>query len=240
VLRQEHQLVALSRNANGTIRLSFSVGMRTVDVVADLVVLALPFSTLRDVDLSSSGLSAKKQNVIHTFGMGSNAKLHVELAHKTWPALGFSGATYSEWDSYCCAWDDSVPLGPNGSPALLLGFPGGHVGKTGLTGPAHDTAPAADVASFLTEIEPVYPGTSAAYTGRAYEDHWALDPWVHGAYSYARVGQAATFGHLAGLAEGPYHFAGEHTSVQHQGFLDGAVETGERAARQLLRAIRPV
>jgi monoamine oxidase len=211
-----------------------------VDVVADLVVLALPFSTLRSVDLSKSGLSMVKQNVIHTFGMGSNAKLHVELARKTWPQLGFSGATYSEWDGYCCAWDDSVPLGPTGSPALLLGFPGGHVGRTGLTGQAHGAAPPADVATFLSEIEPVYPGTSAAYTGRAYEDHWALDPWVAGAYSYCRVGQAATFGHLAGLAEGPIHFAGEHTSVQHQGFLDGAVSTGERAARQILNAVDAV
>jgi monoamine oxidase len=131
-----------------------------------------------------------------------------------------------------------VPLGPAGSPALLLGFPGAHVGATGLTGSAHGTAPSADVARFLAQIEPVYPGTTTAYTGRAYEDHWALDPWVHGAYSYCRVGQAASFGHIAGLPEGAIHFAGEHTSVDHQGFLDGAVSSGQRAARQLLRAIR--
>lgn len=233
-----HELVAVRENADSTIALAFDVGVHTVEVTADHVVLALPFSTLRNVDLSRSGLSAAKQNVIQTFGMGSNAKLHIQLARKTWPALGFSGATYGEWDSYCCAWDDSVPLGPDGSPALLLGFPGGQPGRTGLTGQAHGAAPPADVATFLRQIEPVYPGTSAAYTGRAYEDHWALDPWVRGAYSYCRVGQAATFGHIAGMREGRIHFAGEHTSVQHQGFLDGAVQTGERAARQLLNTLR--
>jgi monoamine oxidase len=111
------------------------------------------------------------------------------------------------------------------------------VGRSGLTGPAHGVAPPADVGTFLAEIEPVYPGTSAAYTGRAYEDHWALDHWVHGAYSYYAVGQAASFGSIAGRREGRVHFAGEHTSIQHQGFLDGAVETGERAARQLFRAL---
>ena len=216
-LQQEHQLVALRQGPGQAHTLSFAVGTRTVDVVADLVVLALPFSTLREVDLSRSGLSATKLEVIETFGMGSNAKLHVELRHKTWPRLGFSGATYSEWDSYCCAWDDSVPLGPTGSPALLLGFPGAHVGATGLTGAAHGTAPSADVGRFLAQIEPVYPGTTAAYTGRAYEDHWALDPWVYGAYSYCRVGQAASFGHIAGLPEGTIHFAGEHTSVASPG-----------------------
>ena len=236
-VRLEHELVAVRENADRTISLSFAVGANTREVKADRVVLALPFSTLRNVDLSQAGLSIAKRNVIDTFGMGSNAKLHVQLTHKTWPALGFSGATYGEWDSYCCAWDDSVPGGPSASPAMLLGFPGATPGRSGLTGQAHGAAPPADIDAFLGQIEPVYPGTRAAYTGRAYEDHWALDPWVLGAYSYCRVGQAATFGHIAGLPEGAFHFAGEHTSVRHQGFLDGAVESGERAARQLLKAL---
>jgi monoamine oxidase len=200
-----------------------------------VVVLALPFSTLRRADLSASGLSAAKLEVIDTLGMGTNAKIHVELAHKTWPALDYSGSLYSEWKGFCCAWDDSVPLGPDASPALFLGFPGGTVGATGLTGQAHGPAPEADVAWFLDQVEQIYPGTPAAYTGRAYEDHWALDPWVLGAYSYARVGQAATYVKLAAQTEGAIHFAGEHTSVENQGFFDGGVETGERAAREILR-----
>jgi monoamine oxidase len=232
-----HELIGVRENADRTIALSFAGGGSTREVTADYVVLALPFSTLRNVDLSQSGLSPAKLNVIETFGMGSNAKLHVQLAHKTWPVLGFSGATYGEWDGYCCAWDDSVPQGPSASPAMLLGFPGGDRARTGLTGQAHGSAPGADIATFLAQVEPVYPGTRAAFTGRAYEDHWALDPWVLGAYSYCRVGQAATFGHIAGVREGAIHFAGEHTSVRHQGFLEGAVESGERAARQLLNAL---
>jgi monoamine oxidase len=232
-VQNDRRLVALRAKADGTITLSFDTDASTVDVIADYVVLALPFSTLREVDLSRSGLSATKQTVIQTFGIGSNAKIHVELRHKTWPALGFSGASYSEWDRYCCAWDDSVPLGPNGAPAILLGFPGGRVGRSQLTGQAHGTAPSADVEWFLSAIEPVFPGTTAAYTGRAYEDHWALDPWVHGAYSYNRVGQASSFGEIAAATEGRFHFAGEHTSTEFQGFLEGAVESGERAAREL-------
>jgi monoamine oxidase len=236
-VRHGHQLVALRENADRSIGLSFQTAARTLQVTADLVVLALPFSTLRDVDLSSSPLSPSKQTVIRTLGMGSNAKIHLELSRKTWPALGFAGAAYSEWDGFCCAWDDSVPLGPDGQPALLLGFPGGRVGDSGLTGEPHGSAPSADTAWLLREIEPVYPGTTAAFTGRAYEDHWARDPWVHGAYSYYRVGQASTYGALAAASEGRIHFAGEHTSSQDQGFLEGAVATGERAARQLLARI---
>jgi monoamine oxidase len=110
-------------------------------------------------------------------------------------------------------------------------------GRSGLTGDAHGAAPAADIAWFLRQIEPVYPGTTSAYTGRAYEDHWALDPGVMGAYSYYRVGQASTYGPLAAATEGRIHFAGEHTSLTDQGFLEDAVATGERAARQVLARI---
>jgi monoamine oxidase len=111
------------------------------------------------------------------------------------------------------------------------------VGAQGLTGAAHGAAPAADAAFALGEIEHVFPGTIAAFTGRAYEDHWAEDPWVHGAYSYYRVGQAASYGTIAARTEGRVLFAGEHTSIANIGFLDGAVETGERAARRLARRV---
>ncbi len=167
-------------------------------------------------------------------GMGSNAKIHLELTHKTWPALGFSGATYGEYQRLACAWDDCVQLGPAASPALYLAFPGARVGETGITGAGHGPAPAADIAWALREIEHVFPGTSAAYSGRAYENHWALDPWVKGAYSYYRVGQASSYGQLAQATDGRFMFAGEHTSIANIGFLDGAVESGERAARRLL------
>lgn len=237
-VRHDHVLVAIQEQADRAVRLVFDVSGKSVETTADLVVLALPFSTLRDVELKHSGLSKRKRRVITTMGMGTNAKIHLELSRKTWPALGYSGATYGEWQRLACGWDDVVQLGPDASPALYLAFPGGRVGRTGITGTAHGAAPARDVRWALNELENVFPGTSDVYTGRAYEDHWALDPWVRGAYSYYRVGQANTYGQLAGAGEGRFLFAGEHTSIDNIGFLDGAVETGERAARQLLRHVR--
>jgi monoamine oxidase len=236
-VRHDHVLVAIRENADRTSRLVFDVSGKSVEKTADLVVLALPFSTLRDVELRHSGLSRTKRRVIRTMGMGTNAKIHLELSHKTWPALGYSGATYGEWQRLACAWDDTVHLGPDARPALYLAFPGGRVGRTGITGKAHGRAPRRDVSWVLKELEHVFPGTSAAYTGRAYEDHWARDPWVRGSYSYYRVGQANTYADLAGASEGRFLFAGEQTSIDNIGFLDGAVETGERAARRLLQRV---
>ncbi len=232
-----HVLTAVRRNADRSIALSFDGPSGPVQGTFDYVVLALPFSTLREADLSKSGLSAEKRRAIRTMGMGTNAKIHLELTRKTWPALGYSGATYGEWSRLACAWDDTVQLGPAASPALYLAFPGGRTGDSGLTGLAHGPAPAADVAWALSEIEPLFPGTTAAFSGRAYEDHWARHRFSHGAYSYYRVGQASSYGRIAGRTEQRILFAGEHTSIANIGFLDGAVETGERAARRLLRRL---
>jgi monoamine oxidase len=232
-VRYGSALTAVRRNADQTVTLSFD-SPAPAQATFDYVVLALPFSTLREVDLSQSGLGTEKLKVIRTMGMGTNAKIHLELSHKTWPALGYSGATYGEWQRLACAWDDSVQLGAGAMPALYLAFPGGRAGDSGLTGAAHGPAPAADVAFALGELEHVFAGTTAAFTGRAYEDHWARHPWSHGAYSYPRVGQAVSYGAIAGRTERRILFAGEHTSIANIGFLDGAVETGERAARRLL------
>ncbi|HTX62942.1 MAG TPA: FAD-dependent oxidoreductase, partial [Acidimicrobiales bacterium] len=232
-----HQLVALRANADGSYELVLDVAGSTRETTADIVVLALPFTALNEVDLSRSGLSASKRHVIATYGMGTNAKIHIELDRETWPALGFSGDTLTEWEGLCCGWDDSVPLGADASPLLYTGYPGGRTGRDGLTGAAHAPAPARDVTWMLEQLEEVFPGTSDAFTGLAYEDHWSEDPWVQGAYSFWKVGQATSYAELAAAPEGPILFAGEHTSFENEGYLDGAVETGERAAGEVMERL---
>jgi monoamine oxidase len=229
-----HRLVAIRENSDGAQTLTFDVEGRTRDVIADYVALALPFTLLRDVDLSRAGFSATKRRVIETFGMGSNAKIHIEVVEKTWARHGFNGVAYTDHDSFDVCWDDSVPLGPDAAPALLLAFPGANAGRNTLTGDAHGPAPTVDVDWFLNRVDRIFPDTRAAFTGAAYEDHWVRDPWVRGAYSFYKVGQYATFGPIAAAAQGRVHFAGEHTSINNQGFLDGAVETGARAAREIV------
>ncbi|MFD9301955.1 flavin monoamine oxidase family protein [Streptomyces sp. NPDC060048] len=231
-VRQGHELVALRRKGDGSYTCTFDRGGNTVTVAADHVVLALPFSTLRDVDLSGAGLSARKLTAIRQQGMGQNAKLVTELSAKPWPGLGYNGISNTGPLGYQAAWDGSVALGPNGSPALLVGFPGGNTARDTLTGAAHGPAPAADVDWFLSQVEHVYPGTRAAFTGKAYEDHWSRAPWQRGAYQYYKVGQYTSMAGCEGLQEGRIHFAGEHTDVE-DSTLNAAVASGERVAGEI-------
>ncbi|MYS80831.1 flavin monoamine oxidase family protein [Embleya scabrispora] len=227
-----HRLVALRQNATGSYTCTFDHAGSTVSVTADHVVLALPFSTLRDVDLSGASLSALKLKAIREQGMGQNAKIVTQLTRKTWPAVGGNGISNTGPNGYQTAWDGSVHLGENGAPALLVNFPGGNVARNTLTGAAHGPAPAADVQWFHGQIEHLFPGTTAAYNGKAYEDHWSLDPWSLGAYHYYRVGQYTSIAGYEGVQEGRIHFAGEHTDVDNS-TLNAAVASGERAADEI-------
>lgn len=231
-VKQGYELVALRRNGNGSYTLTFNRFGRLVDVQADHVVLALPFSTLRFVDLSGSGLSPLKRRAIAEQGMGAHAKLALELNHKTWPAAGSNGITNTGPDGYQTAWDGSVERGPDGAPTLLVNFPGGDTARTRYTGQAHGPAPSADVRWFLNQIENLLPGTRAAYTGRAWEDQWTIDPWHYGAYHFYKMGQMTTFGGYEGVQQGRIHFAGEHTG-DGGATLNAAVRSGERTAGEV-------
>ncbi|MGP8297238.1 flavin monoamine oxidase family protein [Streptomyces inhibens] len=235
-VRQGYELIALRQNSDNTYTCTFNHAGSTVSVPADHVVLALPFSTLRAVDLSGANLSALKLTAIGQQGMGQNAKLVTQLSAKTWPRLGYNGVSNTGPLGYQTAWDGSVDRGPNGSPALLVNFPGGNTARDTLTGAAHGPAPAADVNWFLSQIEHLFPGTTAAFTGKAYEDHWSRDPWSLGAYHYYKVGQYTSIAGCEGLQEGRIHFAGEHTDVDNS-TLNAAVASGERVATEIAAQI---
>jgi monoamine oxidase len=71
--------------------------------------------------------------------------------------------------------------------------------------------------------------------GWAYHD-WSADPFSRGAYSYLRVGGAGAPRALARPVAGTLFFAGEATSTDEIGTVSGAIASGLRAAREVLRA----
>ncbi len=208
------------------------------DVVADRVVLAIPFTTLREVDLSRAGLSAKKRRCIRELGMGTNAKVLMQFderphAYGTWSSYMYSDAPFlTTWES---------TLGEPGSASILTTYFGGRSGGRGLTaaGPHAPTEPR-EVARNLASLDQggrmLLGGLAQGFSGRAWTDHWAADPWARGSYAAFLPGQYTRYYGYAGKPEGSVHFAGEHTATANQGYLEGAVESGERAATEILRA----
>jgi monoamine oxidase len=96
-----------------------------------------------------------------------------------------------------------------------------------------DGTPDEAVARLLPEVERLYPGVLAAYNGRAARAHWPTSQWALAGYSCPRPGQT----HLFDVLSEPFNhllFAGEHTSADYWGFMNGGAESGRRAAETLL------
>jgi monoamine oxidase len=70
-------------------------------------------------------------------------------------------------------------------------------------------------------------------------DYWPGYVWTLGSYAYYAVGQYTTIAGVEREPVGKCHFAGEHTSIESQGYLNGAVESGERAATEIIDAVTP-
>jgi monoamine oxidase len=220
------ELVAIGRNSDGSYRLTFD---GVAPVTADRVVLALPFSILRTVDYSKAGFSLLKDTAIQELGMGTNSKLHLQFKTRHWSSLGCNGETFAD-TGYQNTWD--VTRAQPGTRGILVDYTGGDIGASFGSG-----TPAERATQFLSQIEPVLPGITPRWNGLATIDFWTGYPWTLGSYSYWKVGQYTKFAGVERLPEGACHFAGEHTSIDFQGYLNGAVETGERAAGEVAEAV---
>ncbi|HYN93137.1 MAG TPA: FAD-dependent oxidoreductase [Pilimelia sp.] len=227
------ELRALARRTDGTWAVTVGPaggGGTASTVVADRVVLALPFSTLRRVDLTGAGFPARKLQAIRELQMGTNSKLHLQFSSRLWYERGCNGETYAD-TGYQNTWE--VTRGQAGTPGILVDYTGGRAGADFGT-----LTPAAYARRFLGQLEPVLPGITAKWNGKVLLDNWTTYPWTRGSYSYYGVGQYTTITGVEREAVNGCHFAGEHTSIDFQGYLNGAVETGERAAREIIAAVR--
>ncbi len=234
-------LVAIEGELGGPYTCHFDDGSTTT---ADHLVLTIPFALLREVAIDpriTDGFSAAKLRAIAESPMGTNGKIEIELAHRTWGPghdrlidgvpYATNGIGYSDPDSFQCIWD-AHPVVP-GDPGYLLYYPGGRHGASLHGNDLFGTPNPADVSKVLDWVDGLFPGTSAAYTGRAIQSFWAEEPWHRGAYSYWGIGHYTSFAGAEGLQEGRIHFAGEATSLDFQGYINGAVETGERVAKEI-------
>lgn len=233
-IRTGHALEATWSRDDGRAGLRFT-GVAS-DVVADRVVLALPFTALRETDITGLTLSGRKRRAIETLAMGTNAKLNLQLKTSL-SDLDWSGGFPSDEPHYV-TWDSTYgQTDPAPRTPVITIYNGGDAGAGYPTDQAHGTAPAGIVATTLANLGRGVSGIEAAYAGRAHLGSWVDDPWVHGSYAGFGPGQYTDFWGFLGRREGRVHFAGEHTSTHSQGYLNGGVESGERAAREVKDAL---
>lgn len=235
-----HQLVAARALSDGRVQLTFSSGSKTLTVAHDAVILTLPFSTLRHVDLHPSlAIPDWQRTLIGTFDYGCNAKLHVAFGSRVWGAYGSEGASYSDLPNHQATWEPNPTTAAPGR-AVLLDYSGGTRAER-----LDPTRTAVEADRWLSDLDRVWPGARDAATrtraGRpvAHLQHWPSDPLARGAYTSNPPGYFTTWEGRVGAPAGRVFFAGEHTDsfYEWQGFMEGACNSGIRAAGELLATL---
>ncbi|HEY3194346.1 MAG TPA: NAD(P)/FAD-dependent oxidoreductase [Candidatus Dormibacteraeota bacterium] len=238
-------LTGIVLNGDGTYTLTLKSGNPSFTSVADRVIMTIPFSVLRNIlknnaAYAAAGFDSRKQTAIQQLGYGKNSKLQLQFNSRYWTSglwgIG-NGATYSD-TGYQNTWEATrAQAGPTG---ILVDYTGGGVPLASFTGdPTNPSTVNSFATKFLTQIEPVFPGITAQWNGRATLDVPLTNPFFLGSYSYWKVGQYTQFSGYEKARQpdpqtGKCHFAGEHCSQDFQGFMEGGAEQGVRAATEIL------
>jgi monoamine oxidase len=200
----------------------------TSEAKADILVLALPLTILRQLDVRVK-LPEAKRKAIQELGYGTNAKLIAGFSRKVWEDAHSTGYTFTDLEFQCC-WETS--RGQPGTHAILTNFAGGNLGQHLNEGELQDRA-----TTFASQVERIYPGALDALTKKAVRQHWPSSPFVLGSYTCYKPGQYSTLSNAVAVPVGNLFFAGEHTSADFNGYMEGAAESGERAAKEVLAKI---
>ena len=226
-IRRRHRLEAIRARGNG-FTLTFETDGGVIDQDADMVVLAIPFTLLRDVRMDVP-LPEFKERAIADLGYGMNAKVLVGFGSRVWQQQGYSGATYSD-ESFQLAWDNSF-MQPGQAGGLTL-YSGGRLALDAGQGTAEDAA-----RRLLAGIDRAYPGASRARNGKVSRFHWPTFPWTKGSYSCYKPGQWTTIAGAESVPVGNLFFAGEHCSYDFQGYMNGAAQSGADTAEAMMGAL---
>jgi monoamine oxidase len=244
VVQTGWRLTRIRKTAGGRTALSFDVGAHAREVVADVVVLAIPFAVLRELDYDGAGFDALKTTAIRELGRGHNGKMHLQFANRTWTKPGpwglSNGSSYAD-TGYQSGWE--VSRAQPGKPGILVCYSGGSVTDAMRANVAFapiggNPRVADDAARSLAQLEPVFPGVSAQWNGKATQSLPHLSSFFNCSYSYWRVGQYTKFSGYEAAPQGNILFCGEHTSTDFQGFMEGGASTGEQAAVDVRRLVR--
>jgi monoamine oxidase len=221
VVRYNAPVVRIDQTA-GSPRVDYLQSGRTASIRASRVVLAIPFSTLRQIEIRPA-FSAAKTRAIADLPYFPATRILLQTRTRFWEDKGLSGSARTDqpaeiWD---CTYDLPATRG------ILGATVGGAIGMT-MAGMSWDQS--VKLGSDL--VAKTFPELRANFDkGSVYR--WALDPWARGAFAVFHPGQMSAMMPDIARPEGHVHFAGEHTSSW-MGWMEGALESGERAGREIL------
>ncbi len=193
------------------------------EIEAEYCVLALPASTLRDVQFEPS-LPDDQHRAIATLRYGHATRLMLQFARRFW-RHGRRAKGYGTDLPIGAVWDGNEhQRGPQGILTFLAGGRASDelqqiLAREGDRG-------AIERLTWLGQPAPLIASHTIV---------WEHEEWSRGGYAYFDPQFNPTLRAWLPRPAGRLFFAGEHTSDRWQGYMNGAVESGKRAAAEIRR-----
>jgi monoamine oxidase len=224
------RLESIRSTAEKRYRVSLQVDGVSKEYTFDRVILALPFSILRQLDLGVR-LPAVKQAAIKELGYGTNTKVITSYSDRLWRTKYQSnGESFSDLDT-SETWESSRYT--TTKTGIITNFSGGDLGVK-----IANSKPAEVVSKLTQQFDLIFPGVKNIASNKAMITDWIDSPYVRGSYSCYLVGQWTKFAGAEGERVGNLFFIGEHCSIDAQGYMEGGCATGVMSAKAILKDLQ--
>lgn len=220
-------IVAVSHRGRN-VRVSVKNGRALSQITCDYAVLALPATTLRRIPFMPS-LPAQQHDAVANLKYGRATKTLLQFSKRFWRVPGRPRAFGSPLP-FGAVWDGSEEQ--RGAPGILALLAGGGASDATQSIAAKDGAQG--LAQALDWL-----GSSRADLVASRQIVWEQDPLARGGYAYFDPAYDPSLRAWLARPCGRLFFAGEHTSIKWQGYMNGAVESGRRAAAEIAATHEP-
>jgi len=223
-IRYGTPVVKIEHDARGVRVVYLQAGTHQT-LAADYLICAMPFSTLKQIEVSP-GFSPEKQRAVEQLPYTSVARVYLQTRKRFWLDAGLTGTAFT--DLPIMSIYDSTFNQP-GARGILEAYMGGPQARRATTMKEGER-----VSFTLEQVEKIHPAVRENFEGAA-SKCWDADEWARGGYAWFRPGQLTSLAPHIARPEGRIHFAGEHASAW-PGWMQGALESGNRAAREVNQA----
>ena len=193
-------------------------------IQAAYAILATPLTTGRLIDFEGT-LPAPHMAMLNGLTYGMVTKVMIQYRKRFWRDHGWNGRLSTDLP-IVYTWDATSHLETDGG--ILTAYTGGGPGAA-LTQMTDEER----IRTVVFAIESLFPGSSDLIEATR-TIAWGNEPFTRGSYMAYAPTEITAYWNALFTPAGRLHFAGEHATVL-QGYMEGAVESGQRAARMIIK-----
>lgn len=214
-------VTAVQQHSSGA-AVTFHQNGQTHTLPTAYVVLAVPPGPARRITFNPP-LPTALQTALNGLNCGPVTKVMIQYRRRFWEDVNWRGSLLTD-RPITCTWQPTITQ--PGESGILTVYTGA---KAGADFSAMGERERIETA--VTQLDQLFPG-SAALVSHTRTMAWLNEPFSLGGYTLFKPGDVAAHWQTLRERAGRVYVAGEHTAV-HQGYMEGAVESGQRVAQQI-------